>query len=164
MSIIIFIISTLLLVAADQYTKILAINHLQDKPPIPLIKDIFELTYVENEGSAFGMFQGRQGFFIIITAIILSIIVFYYFKYLKDKKYNWLKFCFILITSGALGNLIDRIFRGDNGELFNGKVVDFFYFKLIDFPVFNVADCYVVVGTILFAILIFTRYREDFLD
>ena len=72
----------------------------------------------------------------------------------NDKKYNWLRFSLILIVAGAIGNFIDRVFRG-------GYVVDFLYFKLINFPVFNVADCYVVVGTILLAILLLFVYKND---
>lgn len=169
MGVLIFLVATGILIGIDQFTKVLAIDHLKDQPAIPIIPDVFELTYVENRGAAFGMMQGRQAFFVIITVVIIAVILYYYFKVLADKKYKPLKFCFILITAGAIGNFIDRVYRGvSSGNLLDrlneGFVVDFFYFKLIDFPVFNVADCYVVVGTILFALLIFTKYREDLLE
>lgn len=158
MSVLVFVLSVAVLVGIDQWSKVLAIAHLKDQPNIPIIKDVFELHYVENPGAAFGMLKGQQWFFVLITVVIISVIVYYYFKVLRDKKYNWLKFAFILITSGAIGNFIDRTTRVDH------TVVDYFYFKLIDFPVFNVADCYVVVGTILFGILVLTKYRKEFLD
>ena len=59
----------------------------------------------------------------------------------------------MLICSGAIGNMIDRVSRG--------YVVDFFYFKLINFPIFNVADCYVTVAAFLLIVLIFFYYKEE---
>ena len=59
----------------------------------------------------------------------------------------------VTYTAGALGNLIDRIFRG--------YVVDMIYFVPINFPVFNVADCYVTVSVVLLIILILFVYKED---
>ena len=59
----------------------------------------------------------------------------------------------VLLVSGALGNVIDRVMHR--------YVVDFFYFEWIDFPIFNVADIYVVVSCILFLLLIFFYYKEE---
>ena len=69
------------------------------------------------------------------------------------KRYYPLFGCMVLLASGALGNLIDRVWRG--------YVVDFFYFKLIDFPIFNVADCYVVVSAGLLILLTGFFYQEE---
>ncbi len=69
--------------------------------------------------------------------------------------FNLFQFNLILLLAGAIGNFIDRVI--------NGYVVDFLQFTFIDFPVFNVADCYITVGTILFAILyLFFIKDEDF--
>ena len=62
----------------------------------------------------------------------------------------------VLIAAGGIGNLIDRIFRG--------FVVDMIYFRLIDFPVFNVADIYVTVFTILLFVLILFKYSDEEFD
>ena len=59
----------------------------------------------------------------------------------------------IFLSAGAVGNLIDRLFRG--------FVVDFIYFKIIHFPVFNVADIYVTVSSVLLICLLFFYYKED---
>lgn len=59
----------------------------------------------------------------------------------------------VLMLSGALGNMIDRVFRG--------YVIDFIYFSLIDFPVFNMADIYVVCGGILLVIFVFFKYKKE---
>ena len=61
-----------------------------------------------------------------------------------------------MLVSGAIGNFIDRVRFG--------YVRDFIYFKLINFPVFNVADCYVVIGCILFGILILFYYKDQEFD
>ena len=148
-----FIISVFVLVGIDQITKYWAIERLMNTSGIPVIKDVFELVYVENRGAAFGMMQDRVMFFVIMTFAILAFIIYYYNKIPKEKKYNYIRICLILIVAGAIGNLIDRIFLG--------YVVDFLYFKLIDFPVFNVADMYVTIGAILTFILIIFVYKED---
>ena len=70
-----------------------------------------------------------------------------------SKKFLPLRICAILIVSGAIGNLIDRIRLQ--------YVIDFFYFKLIDFPVFNVADIFVTVSTILLLVLVLFYYKEE---
>ena len=62
-------------------------------------------------------------------------------------------FALLLVASGAVGNMIDRVSQG--------YVVDFLYFNLINFPIFNVADCYVTVGAFLLVVLIFFYYREE---
>ena len=59
----------------------------------------------------------------------------------------------MMISAGAVGNMIDRVSQG--------YVVDFLYFKLINFPVFNVADIYVTVSVVCFAVLILFYYKED---
>ena len=150
------VISCLLLVAFDQYTKVLALTFLKEKPGIPIIEGVFELLYVENRGAAFGMLQNKQSFFLIITLGVLLAILWFYHKLPLEKRYLPLRAVFVLLTSGAIGNLIDRVGRN--------YVVDFFYFKLIDFPVFNVADIYVVVSVFCLAFLILFYYKEDEFD
>lgn len=139
-----FLFLAIILIALDQFVKRWAINALANSPDIELIPNIFHFSYVENRGAAFGMLQNRQWFFVIITVIVLGGILFFWHKIPKTKLGTFYKFCLTLIISGAVGNLIDRVFLG--------YVVDMFYFKLIDFPVFNVADICVVSGTILLAI------------
>ena len=72
------------------------------------------------------------------------------------KRYLPLMCSLFLLVSGAVGNMIDRLTQK--------YVVDFLYFKLIDFPIFNVADCYVVIGCILFGILILFYYKDQEFD
>ena len=138
---------------ADQWTKHLAVLHLKGQPAVPLIDGVFQLNYIENRGAAFGIMQGRQLFFVVCTVVITLAILYLCVKMPYEAKYDPLRFCAVLIWSGAAGNMIDRL-RLD-------YVVDFFDFCLIDFPVFNVADCYVVAACILFAYLILFHYRDE---
>lgn len=151
-----FIICVAGFVVLDQVTKYLTVVNLKNDAAFPILKDIFELTYVENKGAAFGIFQEKRWFFILITIMVLVFILYYYFKLPRNRKYNPLKFSLILIVSGAIGNLIDRVRLG--------YVIDMLYFKLINFPVFNVADSYVVVGSILLMLLIMFKYKDHDFD
>ena len=114
---------------------------------------MFQLRYLENRGAAFGMMQGRQYLFVAGAAVIVLLIAYFYQKMPMTKKYIPLRICAVLLCSGAIGNMIDRLKLN--------YVVDFFYFDLIDFPIFNVADCYVVVACIAFVFLILFYYKED---
>lgn len=140
-------------VLIDQVTKYLAVIHLKDQTPFVLIDGVFELHYLENRGAAFGIMQNRQMFFVIGAAVICIVIAVLYLRMPAQKKYLPLRICAVLICAGAVGNVIDRIRLG--------YVIDFFYFRLIDFPIFNVADCYVVVSCIFFALLILFYYKDD---
>lgn len=143
----------LLFVFLDQLTKYLAVQHLQDKPAFKIIDGVLELNFLKNSGAAFGMLQNQKVFFILIAILILIIISYVLFRMPDDKKYNIMHFLLVLLASGAAGNMIDRV-RHD-------YVVDFIYFVLINFPIFNVADIYVTVSMILFAILILFYYKEN---
>lgn len=147
------IISVILLVTLDQYTKCLAVLHLKNKMSISIISDVFELHYLENHGAAFGIFQGQQLLFIIITVLLLLMLVYFYTCIPVNKHFVYMRLLFILFIAGAIGNFIDRCTCG--------YVIDFFYFKLIDFPIFNVADIYVTVAAALFIIFFCFYYTEE---
>ncbi len=150
------IICIIVLVLIDQFTKYLIISNFTLGSGMPLIEGVFEFSYIRNEGAAWGMMQGKQLLFYIMTPICIIIACFLYKKMFVDKKFAVLQVLDVFIISGAIGNFIDRIFRG--------YVVDFLYFKLIDFPVFNVADCYLTVSFALLIILMFFKYSEEDFD
>ena len=110
-----------ILIGLDQVIKHWALNSLKDMETVPVIKNIFNLTYVENRGAAFGLFENNQMIFVVV-ALIASIAGLYM---LHSKKINSkiCKFSIVLIIAGALGNLIDRV-RLD-------FVVDYFDFVFI---------------------------------
>ena len=130
--------------------------HLKDKPAFSVIDGVFELNYLENRGAAFGMLQNQKGFFILISCIVLMAICYILFKMPEDKKYNIMHILLVLIASGAVGNMIDRI-RLE-------YVVDFFYFVLINFPIFNMADIYVTVACVLLSVTLLFFYKDEDLD
>jgi len=145
-----------LLVILDQITKNLAVVYLKDKPAYVIWDGVFELHYLENSGAAFGMLQNQKILFVTIAAVILILIGYVLIKLPRNRHYAMLEILLVLIASGAVGNMIDRV-------QFN-YVVDFFYFKLIDFPIFNVADIYVSVSCVLLAILVIFFYKDDDFD
>lgn len=143
----------LFLIIAEQVTKYLAVVHLKNQAAIPLIDGALELRYLENRGAAFGMLQNQKVFLIFVAVIILVVFTYILVKTPAQKKYIWGHMALILIASGGAGNMIDRI-RLD-------YVVDFIYFSLINFPIFNVADIFVTVGTILLIVLLLFIYKEE---
>lgn len=155
-SLVFFLLLSAGLTGLDQWTKLLAVRFLSEKPSVPVIAGVFELTFTVNYGAAFGMLQNRQILFLITTPLILLAVLYLYLKLPKSGRYFPLRVIGILLFSGAAGNLIDRAVRG--------YVVDFFYFKLIHFPVFNVADCYVTVATVLLFVFYLFVYKGDELD
>lgn len=146
----------ILLISFDQLTKYYAVLMLKDQPPYSVVDGVFELHYLENNGAAFGILQGQKFFFLFIAAIVLGMIFYVLFKMPYQKKYIKLHMTLVLITSGAIGNLIDRV-------RFN-YVVDFLYFSLINFPVFNVADIYVTVAAFFLVVLLLFVYKETDLE
>ena len=144
---------SILLIFIDQITKFAAVKFLKDQESFVLIDGVFELSYLENRGAAFGMLQNQQIFFIIVTILLLCVIAYLYLKRIPcERRFIWLNIIAILFFSGAIGNFIDRVMQN--------YVVDFFSFVLIHFPIFNVADIYVVVGMLLFIFLGLFYYKE----
>ena len=143
----------ILLVILHQLTKWLAVTHLKDQAAFVIWKGVFKLEYLENRGAAFGIMQNKQFLFAIGAVVIVALIGYAYGKMPHTSRYYLLRICAVLISAGAFGNLIDRVRLN--------YVVDFFYFELIDFPIFNVADCYVVVACIMFALSILFYYKEE---
>ena len=97
--------------------------------------------------------QNKQWFFLIITLAVLVGLLWISGKIPEEKHFIPLKACLYFVGAGAVGNMIDRVFRK--------YVVDFIYFSLINFPVFNVADIYVSVGMVILALLIFFYYKDE---
>lgn len=145
-----------LLILIDQGTKYLAVLKLKEQEPFVIIKDVFELRYLENRGAAFGVLQGRRMLFMVITVLAVVLLVYLYGRLLSDQRFLPLQGICIALFAGASGNFIDR--------LMHNYVIDFFYFSLIDFPIFNVADIYVTCAMALFMILFLFYYKETDLD
>ena len=148
-------IFTFLMIIADQITKWLTIQFLAPGSSVEIIPYILSLTYVENRGAAFGMMQGGRWLFVAFTAVVmLALLALLMFG--KYRRYRLFNVSLILVIAGGIGNLIDRIA--------NGFVVDMIhvFWKAIgfDFPVFNVADIFVVIGSVLLLLFFFFFYDD----
>lgn len=146
-------IITGLLIFFDQFTKYLALTKLKGEEAIVLIQGVLELDYLENRGSAFGMFQNQKVFLLASGFVFLAFILYFMLKIPIEKKYLLIHLCLTGILAGGIGNMIDR-FRF-------GFVVDFISFVLIHFPIFNTADCYIVVSVILLMLEILFVLKDD---
>ena len=124
----------IIIIIVDQLSKILIIN--KNKSIIP---NFLEFNYTQNTGGAFGI--GRMNLILIINIlIIIGIIVFL----IKENKKVTNYIPFVILLSGSIGNLIDRLFRG--------YVIDFIDINIFNFPNFNIADVCILIGTIMIGI------------
>ena len=129
------------IVTADQLSKLWVVNSIPLHTYISGLKGIFNLTYVQNTGAAFSSFQGMRWLFVGIFLLLTAALLFEYFK--KPLPFTTFeRFCLAAIYGGGLGNVIDRVRLG--------YVVDMIDAAFIDFPIFNVADCFITCGTVLF--------------
>ena len=116
------------LIGLDQLTKILIDSNMQLHQSIPIISfgdtNVLNITYERNPGAAFSILEGK------LLYLMLS-------KRVKKPTYIW---SMSLIVAGGIGNLIDRVIRGE--------VVDFIDVRIINFAVFNVADICAVLGAL----------------
>lgn len=146
-----------ILVGIDQAVKYFTITVLKPVGGINVIDGFFSLTYVENRGAAFGILQGGKWIFIILTLIVCIACIIYYSKLAVENRLMVVRAAIILVCSGAVGNMIDRLFRG--------YVVDMLDFNIFgyDFPIFNFADICVCAGAFLLVIgiMFFDRSREE---
>lgn len=124
----------LIVVALDQITKALVTHLMVPGESIPILQDVFHLTYVLNPGAAFGILS-NQRIFLLATGAVLILATAYFYPLLKRAD-GCLKLGATAILSGAVANLIDRVQTG--------YVVDFFDFRI--WPVFNVADIAICAG------------------
>jgi len=148
-----YAVMIIIMVVLDRWSKIWAQDVLMKMDTMPLLQDIFHLTYVENTGAAFSMLRGKVGFLIFFTALVLIGLCIMLIVSIRKKESKVLLVALAMVIGGAIGNMYDRIVLG--------YVVDYFDFRLINFAVFNVADVFVVCGSILLGIyLIFIEGKE----
>lgn len=147
-----YIAAILVMIVVDQAVKHWAFTVLQPQHTIPLIENVFHLTYIENRGAAFSMFAkfDSRWIFVALAAVITLAICYALSKKLMQTALG--SWSLILIAAGAVGNAVDRVARG--------FVVDMFDFRLIHFPVFNVADIFICVGGVLFVIYFMFQHKD----
>lgn len=128
----------------DQMTKYLAFKHLEMGRDYKCIPKLFRFELVKNPGAAWGVFSNQLWFFIVVTVVALGFLA-YLARYFDLDKNPLFSASLILITTGTIGNFIDRIF-------YKGYVRDFLTFDFIKFPSFNFADMALTIGVILIGI------------
>lgn len=146
-------------VILDQATKLLVERAFRLGESVPILPGFFNLTYVRNPGAAFGLLAGaaaafRGPFFIGISLLAVVLISYYHARYARGRPLAEVGLA--LILGGAVGNLIDRLFR-------EGMVVDFLDFHLggYHWPAFNVADSGITVGVGLLLLQMLRERKDD---
>lgn len=139
------------LVVIDQVIKYFIIYGLQPVGVYELIPGLIRLRYVENTGAAFGILQARTGLLIAMTIIVMAIGFYILFFQKLNGRVQYTGA--VLILSGGIGNLIDRIARH--------YVVDYIEFVFVDFAVFNFADFLITIGAILLIISLLKELVDE---
>lgn len=135
----------------DQATKVLAVHTLEAQGRI-IDLGFMDLNVIRNSGGAFG-FPGVPGLFLVVTVIVLALVA----RALPGTDRLSLAVAYGLVSGGALGNVMDRLFRAPGFP--SGAVVDFFDLRW--WPIFNIADIGIVVGALSIAVLMTVLEREE---
>lgn len=129
-------------IAGDQLLKYWVVRHLEIGQSAAFLPGLVRLTRLHNTGAAWGSFSGSTALLTAVTAVLLVAVAW---LVLKKVIRHPLGLCAaVLVLGGGIGNMIDRICRG--------YVVDMFDLEFMSYPIFNLADCFVVVGVILGAV------------
>lgn len=140
----------------DQLVKYAVFSGMSAGESIPVIEDIFHITYVQNRGAAFSMWE--QQWLVLIVIPLLAIGAGLVLMFMKRNKWSRpMLVAIAFICGGGLGNLIDRISHGFVVDMFDCR-----FFPLFDFPVFNVADIFICIGCglLLLDVIILEGKRE----
>lgn len=137
-------------VAVDQLSKFYVQSQMTLGLSLPVVDNIFHITYILNPGAAFGILEHQTVFFIAIAVLMLAAVLYVYLRLPQGS--HVLRLGIGLMAGGAAGNVIDRVRTG--------HVVDFLDFRV--WPVFNIADMAIVggVGLIIFS-LYFLSEKKD---
>lgn len=134
-----FLLEVIGLIALDQWVKAWTVANIALNEQRAFIPKLVNLYYLRNYGAAYSILQNQQGFFTIVTLLVLTVAIWYFIKHIRGSL--WLLSSLSLVIAGGMGNFIDRIRLG--------YVVDMFHLDFIDFPVFNVADMCLTVGVVV---------------
>ena len=147
-----YYVIALLVIALDQLTKWMIVKKMEYGESIEIIENLLYITSHRNRGAAWGILQGQMWFFYLITVVVVIAIVYYIQKMAKTSRL--LGTSLALMLGGAIGNLIDRVFRQE--------VVDFVhtYIFSYSFPVFNIADASLTIGVVLLVIHMFLEEKN----
>ena len=140
----------LVLIGCDQLLKSWVVSHLALGESTAFLPGFLQLTRVHNYGAAWSSFSGKTALLVAVTALLLTGVVYLLLR--RIVRHPLGVAAALLILGGGIGNIIDRIAHR--------YVVDMFDLLLFDYPVFNLADCFVVVGVILGAVYYLWFYEK----
>ncbi len=138
------------LIGLDQYTKYLTVTALELGESAPFLPGFMQFTRVHNYGAAWSSFSGRTVWLVVMTTVLIIAVAVLLWK--KVVRHPLGVAACLLVMGGGIGNYIDRVRLG--------YVVDMLDTLFIEYPVFNVADCFVVVGAILGAVYYLWFYEK----
>lgn len=141
-----------LLILTDQGIKLIVIEFLKPVEYIDFIDGFLRFRYVENTGAVFGSFATHTVFLTIFSIILLGVVIFY--LYSNKNKSKFINICLLLMISGGIGNVIDRIRLH--------YVVDYIEPVFVNFAVFNFADCLITVGAFALIFYLILDLIKDF--
>ncbi len=151
MAVFLSILFCLALIGFDQFIKYIVIEYLKPVEYFDVIENVLRLRYVENTGAVFGSFATHTLFLTVFSVILLGIVIYYLISNRNQSKL--VNFCLLLMISGGVGNIIDRIRLH--------YVVDYIEPLFIDFAVFNFADCLITVGAFSLIIYLIVDLIKD---
>ena len=152
MSILAGILFCITLVGADQVIKFFVLEYLKPVGYVDVIDNILRFRYVENTGAIFGSFSAYTAVLTVVSIVLLVVVI--YFLITNKSKSKIINICLLLMVSGGIGNIIDRIRLK--------YVVDFIEVLFVDFAVFNFADCLITVGAfVLIFYLIYDMIKDS---
>ena len=141
---------SLAIAAADQITKYLTVKHLTLYESVTAVPGVLSFTYAQNTGGGWSILSDHTWLLTLVSALFcVFVIVAAAKKWFTGKGTLW---CLFAVLGGAVGNMIDRIRLG--------YVVDMLKTEFMTFPVFNVADCFISVGTVLLCLFVFLEDRK----
>ncbi|MGE7940846.1 signal peptidase II [Lysinibacillus xylanilyticus] len=142
-------------VLLDQWTKWLIVKNMEFGERISVWDPWFGILSHRNKGAAWGMLEGRMWLFTIVTVAVICAVIYYYHKEAKGKPI--FQVGLMLLLGGAIGNFIDRLFRGE--------VVDFIDVLIpvinYDFPIFNIADAALTIAVVVLMIGLIAEDKKE---
>ncbi len=148
-----YILLIVAIVIGDQITKLLTMQMIPMGGYVPVFPGFASFTYVQNTGAAFSLF-GNATLALAIVSAVMSVVIIYLLLKFKDRFHSTLyNLAMTFIAAGAIGNCIDRFFRG--------YVVDMIQFDFVNFAVFNVADCFVTFGAVMLGVFVIWFWDAD---
>lgn len=139
----------------DQWTKWLIVKNMEFGERISVWDPWFGILSHRNRGAAWGMLEGQMWLFSIVTIAVIGAIIYFYHKEAKGKPL--FQVGLMLLLGGAIGNFIDRLFRGE--------VVDFVDVLIpimnYDFPIFNIADAALTIAVVVLMIGLIAEDKKE---